>query len=230
MLGYHELTQLGRWTTYYVLFDKSQDDPGAFDLMKGSLQDHNIEINDIQQPRIISGVPPSIWPVLDPPILSQEQVAAQKATENEAKVYRLPFEVRYQLEVCISREIMNVHNLTPKFVTRLAKMAQKDETAARNILEYAAEQEKRIYDPMAIFNDAEALAYSSRSKIPYYCAYSRKAIVTPTTLYFSSPTVETTNRVIRKYVDKYGDRFIRVQFTDEIFEVRILMLLLQRLS
>jgi RNA-dependent RNA polymerase len=196
--------------------------------MKGSLQDHNIEISDIQQPKIISGVPPTIWPVLDPQISSHEGPEMQKAREHEAKFYRLPFEVRYQLEVCISQGIMNVHNLTPEFVARLANMAEKDEISARNILEYAAEQEKRIYDPMTIFDNAEALAYSSRSKIPYYCAYSRKATVTPTTLYFSSPTVETTNRVIRKYADKYGDRFLRVQFTDEIFEVWILILLLGR--
>ncbi len=192
--------------------------------MKSSLQDHNIEICDIQQPKIISGVPPTIWSVLDPPISSQAEQEMRGVQENESKVHRLPFEVRYQLEVCISQGIMNVHNLTLEFISRLADMAAKDQTAARNILEYAAEQEKRIFDPMTIFDDVEALAYSSRSKIPYYCAYSRKAIVTPTTLYFSSPTVETTNRVIRKYAEKYGDRFLRVQFTDEIYEVWIFIL------
>jgi RNA-dependent RNA polymerase len=149
-----------------------------------------------------------------------EQVESKlPAAQDHESIYQLPFEVRYQLEVCISQGIMNVHNLSPEFVSRLANMAKRDQAAARHILEYAAEQEKRIYDPMSIFNDVEALAYSSKSKIPHYCAHSRKATVTPTTLYFSSPTVETTNRVIRQFSEKHADRFLRVQFTDEIFEV-----------
>jgi RNA-dependent RNA polymerase len=216
----------GRWTTYYILFDKNQDEHGAFDLMKSSLQDHNIEICDIQKLEIISGVPPTIWPVLDPPTSSQVELDMRVAQKHENKVYRLPFEVRYQLEVCISQGIMNVHNLTPGFVARLADIANQDQVAARHILEYAAEQEKRIFDPMAIFDDIEALAYSPKSKIPHYCAYSRKATVTPTTLYFSSPTVETTNRVTRKYTEEHGDRFLRVQFTDETFEVCVPRLLI----
>jgi RNA-dependent RNA polymerase len=163
--------------------------------------------------------------MLDSPLLEQVELKIPAAQDHKSN-YQLPFEVRYQLEVCISQGIMNVHNLTPEFLSCLADMAIKDQTAARHILEYAVEQEKRIYDPMTIFDDAEALAYSPKSKIPYYCAYSRKATVTPTTLYFSSPTVETTNRVIRQFAEKYGDRFLRVQFTDEIFEVYIVSLLI----
>lgn len=156
-----------------------------------------------------------------------EQVESKiPVAQGHESIYQLPFEVRYQLEVCISQSIMNVHNLSPGFVSRLADMAKKDQAAARHILEYAAEQEKRIYDPMTIFDDVEALAYSSKCKLPHYCAYLRKATVTPTTLYFSSPTVETTNRVIRQYAEKHGDRFLRVQFTDEIFEVcRVIQLI-----
>jgi len=156
--------------------------------------------------------------MLDSPI-SEQLESKMSATEGHESVYRLPFDVRYQLEVCISQGIMNAHNLSPEFVSRLVDMAIKDQVAARHILEYAAEQEKRIYDPMTIFYDMEALAYSPKSEIPHYCAYLRKATVTPTTLYFSSPTVETTNRVIRQFAEKYGDRFLRVQFADEIFEV-----------
>ncbi len=76
------------------------------------------------------------------------------------------------------------------------------------------------YDPMTIFNDKEALAYAPKSDIPHYCAYSRKATITPSTIYFSSPTVETTNRVLRHYAQENSEgRFLRVQFTDEREEV-----------
>jgi RNA-dependent RNA polymerase len=166
--------------------------------------------------------------MLDSPI-SEQLESKLSATKDHESIYPLPFEVRYQLEVCISQGIMDVHNLSSDFVSRLADMTVKDQVAARHILEYAAEQGKRIYDPMTIFYDKGALAYSPKSKIPHYCAYSRKATVTPTTLYFSSPTVETTNRVIRQFAEKYGDRFLRVQFTDEIFEVCMVTLPIHRL-
>lgn len=133
----------------------------------------------------------------------------------------LPFEVRYQLEVCISRNILNEHNLKTEFVKELSEIASKYPGKAQSILEYIAEQDKRIYDPSSIFEDKEALAYSSRSEIPHYCAYSRKATITPSTIYFNSPTVETTNRVLRHYSQENKDgRFLRVQFTDEMDEVR----------
>lgn len=139
----------------------------------------------------------------------------------------LPFEVRYQLEVCISRNILNEYNLTEEFVVKLASIASKDPSSARNILEYAAEQDKRIYEPMSIFDDPEALAYSPKTDIPYYCAYARKATITPTTVYFSTPTVETTNRVLRRYSrENLEGRFLRVQFTDELSEVSPILLLL----
>lgn len=132
----------------------------------------------------------------------------------------LPFEVRYQLEVCISKGILKEHNITQDFVKALYDIASRDCTKAQNILEYIAEQDQHIWDPMAIFESKEALAFSPKTDIPHYCAYSRKATVTPTTIYFSSPTVETTNRVLRHYAQENKDgRFLRVQFTDEMAEV-----------
>ena len=52
-------------------------------------------------------------------------------------------------------------------------------------------------------------------QIPHYCAYACKATITPTTVYLNSPTVETTNRILRHYARENLDgRFLRVQFTD----------------
>jgi RNA-dependent RNA polymerase len=42
----------------------------------------------------------------------------------------------------------------------------------------------------------------------------RKVVVTPTTMYVLTPTMETSNRVIRHFRDK-KDNFLRVQFIDE---------------
>lgn len=135
----------------------------------------------------------------------------------------LPFEARYQLEVCISREYLNEYNITKEFVQKLAQLAYKDLPRARFLLEYVADRAKRVYKPLSIFEDAEACAYSPQTEFPHYCAHVRKATITPSTIYFSSPTVETTNRVLRRFARENLDgRFLRVQFTDELFEVCLL--------
>jgi len=37
-------------------------------------------------------------------------------------------------------------------------------------------------------------------------------------IYFGTPYVETSNRVLRQYAE-HADRFLRVRFTDEKFQV-----------
>lgn len=207
------------------MFDKSRDEPGVYDNIQSALQDYNIEIVHLDCFEIIAGPSAAeieaIWSLIDPPKSDKTEAQTSQSQSIAITELHLPFEVRYQLEVCISHGIIIEHNITSEFVNALADLTRRDQAKARNILEYAMEQEKHIFDPMSILNDKEALAYSSKSKIPNYCAYSRKATVTPTTIYYSSPAVETTNRVIRKYTQLYGDRFLRVQFTDEKSEVRI---------
>ncbi|KAL2161293.1 hypothetical protein VTH06DRAFT_8513 [Thermothelomyces fergusii] len=62
--------------------------------------------------------------------------------------------------------------------------------------------------------------YPAAPNIPNYCALIRRAIVTPTRIYFSTPTVETSNRIVRRY-EHIQDHFLRVQFTDELLHGRI---------
>lgn len=212
------MMDIGRWTTYLFLFEKGNAPLHDFELVKSALQDFNIDIVDLESFSTIPSAPPKIWDMIDAPKSKGAKDELQYLMENSDGSTILPFEVRYQLEVCISRNVLEQHNLTPEFVRVLADLAGTDKERATSILEYIAEKEKRIYDPMSIFGDPEALAHSPKPRIPAYCAYTRKATVTPTTIYFSSPTVETSNRVIRKY-SAYGDRFLRVQFTDELFQV-----------
>jgi RNA-dependent RNA polymerase len=74
---------------------------------------------------------------------------------------------------------------------------------------------------MELFNDRAAMTYYPTTlHIPEYYALVRKVTVTPTRIYFSTPTVETTNRVVRRY-KHVQDHFIRVQFTDELMDGRI---------
>ena len=129
----------------------------------------------------------------------------------------LSFPVRYQLEVCISQGCLNEHNLTRDFVNKLSAM---EEVKAQDILEFIANEKKRIFDPMDIFKLKVIKGSASRPKIPHYCAWTRSATVTPSTVYYSTPTVETSNRVVRQYAE-YADRFLRVRFSDEKFKGRI---------
>jgi RNA-dependent RNA polymerase len=185
--------------------------------VRQALQDHNVEIVRLESLNIIPGRPAQLWSMIDPP---QSGQSAADHLAVDSSLVSLPFEVRYQLEVCISRELLSEYNITKEFITRLAKIATTDVVTARNILEYVAEDNKRIYEPIKLFSNPDALAFSVKTDIPHYCAYSRKATITPSTIYFSSPTVETTNRVLRYYSRENQDgRFLRVQFTDEIFEV-----------
>ncbi|KAF4632504.1 hypothetical protein G7Y89_g5632 [Cudoniella acicularis] len=212
---------IGRWTTYLFEFQYADNSATNFDEMKRALQDYNIEIVGLDRLGKSPPRPAELWSFIDPPTAQLAATDLQNLDVNTGTI-ALPFEVRYQLEVCISHEILNEYNITRSFVAKLAEISTTDPTKARNILEYCTEQDKRIYNPMTIFENKEALAFSSKTDIPHYCAYVRKATVTPSTVYFSSPTVETTNRVLRHYSrENEKGRFLRVQFTDEIFEGRI---------
>ena len=182
-----------------------------------ALKDFNVEITPLKNFKLITDREPAVWDYIDTPVSKKEKLS-RSALEDliDDSVPQLSFAVRYQLEVCISQGFLNEHNLTKSFVDKLMSM---DEAEAQDLLEYIANQKKRIYQPMDIFNIKIISGSSSRYKIPHYCAYTRSATVTPSTIYYNTPSVDTSNRVIRQY-NEYSDRFLRVRFTDEKFQVR----------
>jgi RNA-dependent RNA polymerase len=194
--------------------DKSQ-----YDKVKQALQDFNIEIENIDPLKKVPRQEAGLWSLIDPPF-SQSSATDLSSLEASSPVITLPFEVRYQLEVCISHELLNEYNITTEFIHKLAELAAQSPAKARDILEWVDREDQRIHDPMTLFTNEKAMSSSLKTEIPHYCAYSRKATITPSTIYFSSPTVETTNRVLRHYArENQEGRFLRVQFTDEREEV-----------
>lgn len=183
--------------------------------LQEALKDWNIPTLPFDKFNMIPTMEPKFWSLLDQDDLPRSSLSLLVDNKNS---FHLDFEIRYQLEVCISHGVFLEHNLTADFLSTLVKLAQENQPRARSILEYFAETESRIHDPMTIFESKEARGRAIRIKIPHYCAYTRKATITPTGIYFATPTVETSNRVIRHFSD-FGDRFLRVQFTDEKFEV-----------
>lgn len=200
-----------------------KNDRPRFNLMSDAFRDHNVEIKPFSDFKLITEREPAVWEYIDKPVLKGAKPKnALDELMIEDVVPPLAFPVRYQLEVCISQGCLNEHNMTKDFVNKLINM---NATKAQDVLEYVANQKKRIYDPMEIFKMNIIRGFDSRPKIPYYCVYTRSATVTPSTVYYNTPTVETSNRVIRQY-SEHADRFLRVRFTDEKLEVSLVIALL----
>ena len=184
--------------------------------MREALRDHNIEIVPFPNFHIISRRDAPVWKLIDIPLEKPSNTGTGLEEMIHANQPRMAFEVRYQLEVCLSQGYLNEHNLSETFIEILINMNNKQ---AQDLLVYIANHGNRIYDPMLLLQATDGVGSLSRSKIPSYCAYIRSATVTPTTVYFQTPVAETSNRVIRQY-SQYADRFLRVRFTEEKTEAR----------
>ena len=208
---------IGRWTTYRFVFDMTKNSETQLKRMFQAFCDHNIDIVYFPNFKLIADPEPAVWDYIDKPISTQSKTNSALDYLIEDAV-SLAFPVRYQLEVCISQGCLNEHNLSQDFVRQLM---ETEVVRAQDLLEYVANRKKRIYDPMEIFNMTIVRGSASRPKIPPYCAYTRSATITPSTVYYNTPTVEISNRVVRQYAAVNGDRFLRVRFTDEKFEGKI---------
>lgn len=182
-----------------------------------ALRDYNISIQEMPGFSVAPHREPPVWKYIDQPVpASSRPKNTLEDLLSEERVPLLAFAVRYQLEVCISQGFLNEHNLSREFVDRLMNM---EPTKAQDLLEYVASQGKRMFEPLELFNLKIIKGSASRPPIPQYCVYVRSATVTPSTIYFNTPTIEISNRVIRYYAE-HADRFLRVRFTDEKVEVR----------
>ncbi len=208
------LILLGRWTTYRLVFDNSKNTADLFGPIRQALQSYNISILPLDHLDLPEQLTPPVWEFLDKPFVRQHGSRPDMFELNDGES-PLTFHVRYQLEVCISNGYLNEYTLSKDFVSRLKNMNASE---AQDLLEYVANQGKRVFDPMSLFNIRTTDGAPLRAKVPHYCVYIRSATVTPTTVYFQTPIAETSNRVIRKY-SHYADRFLRVRFTEEKTDV-----------
>ncbi|OAA72223.1 RNA-directed RNA polymerase (Sad-1) [Cordyceps fumosorosea ARSEF 2679] len=157
-----------------------------------------------------------MWDVLD----HQQTGSASNALEYlglTANYIYLDFAVRYRLEVCVTRGYLREHAIGAAF---LGKLAALDTAKASQMLEYLADKELKIEDPLQIFEDAQFRYTPAKKRIPHYCSLVLKANITPTSLKLNMPNVESSNRVMRRYND-VQDRFLRVQFLSETESDRI---------
>lgn len=196
------------------MFDGSKNDRAKYAIIRRALTDYNIQFITGQKFDLKDKRKADFWDMLDMSRTKPSYGLSALEHLNSSTV-PLDFAVRYQLEVCLSYGWLNEHNITKEFLKKLSAMKPE---GAKYILEKAADRQCRIYDPMEIFD--LPIIENSKRNIPKYCVYNRAATVTPSMLYVTMPTVETSNRIIRQYIE-YEDRFLRVKFTDEKQEGRV---------
>jgi RNA-dependent RNA polymerase len=216
------IVNIGRWTTYRITVDDGNIDKEKYRIFKAALKDYNVQIAKVDDFHLEHEHDPA-WDLLDSSLseyLSPSAAPSGQATfshslqglfDSKKNEIFLPFEVRYQLEVCISNGWINEHNITRQFLQTLATTHQE---RAKHILEVVAQQEVRMFDPMDIFQLRIPRLPSMKSSVPQNCVLIRSVIITPSTMMLNTPYVEMTNRVIRKF-QNWSDYFLRVRFEDD---------------
>ncbi|CAK7237502.1 hypothetical protein SBRCBS47491_009998 [Sporothrix bragantina] len=218
-----QAVDIGRWTTYRFGLNKSN--AGEWHGIVDYLRDYAIRVKQCPDFRFLPRDDRSMWDCIqiDNPRQVGGGAVPVNTTSNMHHLSRsLSYEVAYQLEVCISRNILNESTLDVVFLESLAALTPD---RASRMLEYIAECGKRIYQPHCIFRDPKAASYWRKSPPASTldkdrAVYIRKAIVTPTTIVYSTPSLEAGNRVLRHFREHH-DRFLRVQFTDELLLGRL---------
>jgi RNA-dependent RNA polymerase len=209
------IVDIGHWTTYRITFNATTFTDQLYATIKTTLADHGIHITTVQNYLILKGTAPVIWSLLEEeisgthPHLQGSNLQESAFQELATGQVSLGFDVRYQLEVCLSNGILQKHSITRAFLERLASMSSIE---AINLLEKAMNDKQEYFDPMAMFSRLRKPA--RLRKLPSYCVLSRSANITPTLIHVGQPAIETSNRIIRKHLADV-DRFIRVRFTDE---------------
>ncbi|TFB03457.1 RNA-dependent RNA polymerase 1 [Trichoderma ghanense] len=204
--------EVGRWTALRVVLSKADHSSKlAASHLLLAFEDRNINLEVCDDFRV-SHSAVTMWDFLDHHHhASSDGDALALLQPSRYPFVHLDFGVRYQLEVCVGRRLLNEHAVSLDFLQGLAALDPLD---AKRRLEFLADQGDVMYDPMELLNWAAAASYMPNTRIPHYCVLARKAAVTPTTLLLSTPVVETSNRVLR-YFNHIQDRFLRVQFVEE---------------
>ena len=202
-----------RWNVYRVVLHADVLKSPNWASMYKALEDYNIKIVG-KSLNITTRVMNMLWTMLDNKDSSDS--SASSALRVLESCVPLTFPVRYQLEVCISHGYLNEYNVTRSFLSRLAEVPERD---ALKRLEFIADKGQRMFDPEQVFGMKVPRSPTLRS-VPEHCIWQRSVNVTPTAIYFNSPSLEVSNRIIRQYKD-HADRFLRVRFSDEKLEGKL---------
>ncbi|KAI1323930.1 RNA dependent RNA polymerase-domain-containing protein [Xylariaceae sp. FL0255] len=224
----HQFIDIGKWTAYKIVMFRSASVLETWDLVQKALLDSNISTRVCSSNafQTVEARKTNFWNILDSK--AADTTSTNLALLASTEAISLPFDVRYQLEVCISQGYLNEINLDKEFLHRLSDLSNKrigQRNRARDLLTYVAESNgpdktddrvsriypRRFYDPLVLFSDKKALSRFPEIGVPSeHCVLVRKVIVTPSTMY-----------LILRHFSKETDRFLRVQFLDELVKGQI---------
>ncbi|GAB7324317.1 hypothetical protein MBLNU13_g08278t3 [Cladosporium sp. NU13] len=214
---------IGRWLCYR--FTCSSACQSLAQQLRVVLAKHNIRVRQ-QSIQCTAPGARSPWHWLG----TSDDASAQASSVDlfNSTIVHLPFTVQYQLEACISQGCLHESTISTDWVEQLLAQDKGPNSdrynphypRATRLLEKVLESKQRFYDPMEIFHFGQQISLAQKH-IPEYCTMVRSATVTPTTIYFNSPSVDTSNRVIRKFRE-HEDRFLRVKFRDESYKGTII--------
>ncbi|KIW07479.1 uncharacterized protein PV09_01446 [Verruconis gallopava] len=213
------IVDVGRWRVYRLNFKSFENAHCPLARIKQALSSFNVQV--IQKhfdilPRHTS----TILDLVDHNGSKNAQDNVGYLSELQASMTRryfnLSFETRYQLEVCLSHGWLHETNFTEDFVAKLHALDRNEQHKAVGALERVAELKRRFYNPMEIFQlPVHFTAIAATRNLPRHCTVARSAVVTPSMIYFRTPSVEVSNRITREW-SVYSNRFLRVRFSDEL--------------
>ncbi|KAK3674295.1 hypothetical protein LTR78_005764 [Recurvomyces mirabilis] len=209
------LLDVGRWLTYSISLATSVTATQAFSGFGKIVHDNNVKVIKDSSGDTFTTVATrakDMWSWVQSTNSSLSALHAMLQPTNE-----LEFAVRYQLEVCLSQGVIKECNITEQFVAQLSAV---NPIKAEKLLQKVADKDVRIFEPMHIFRMLGEVSMEKK-KIPSYCAMIPSAVITPTTIYFATPVMETSNRVIRDNRE-IQDHFLRVKFTNERYRGKIM--------
>ena len=211
---------IGSWTTFRLCIPREAFFSEQFQHVRQILSDQSLDFHPNDRLRVSSfrerpeANHARFWDFLEPaPNLSANNAMLLSSL---AVGVRLEWPVRYQLEVCIAKDLLNPSNIYKDFVTQLADLSEK---RAINLLEFVADKGERFFIPMDIFKLRPPRS-KIRKGVPANHVLQRSITVKPSSIEPNTPAIEESNRILRRY-SSYSDRFIRVMFRDEKSEGKI---------
>jgi len=100
----------GRWTTYRLVFEKSDNTTRLFGPIRQALQDYNVGILPLDHLDLSEQLTPPVWEFLDKPSVSQNGFRADTLELNGARESTLSFQVASRMAIS-----MNTISAKPSF-------------------------------------------------------------------------------------------------------------------
>ena len=199
---------ISRWTTFAFNVAGGPEQHEACDVLRRALKYYNnriLESSSFKINRSSQATAALYWSLLD------TQKPLSSSMDLSSDTLQLSFQVRYQLEVCISHGRLSEYEIGKEF---LRKLMETPEQKAKQLLVHVDAYGERVFDPMDIFRDIRYQKPVKARRIPGNCAEVYHASITATGLLLDTPSVEISNRVIRRYRN-YATHFLRVRFEDD---------------